>query len=469
MPPPVPSALGRTLGAVDYFTLAFGTIIGVGWVVVMHSWLKRGGPAGAALAFLVGGLLLVPVGVVYGRLTAHIPRADSEIAYLSGRFPPWTSFAVGWMMAFAYLVVCPFEAVAVAELAAQIWPDLRQVPLYAGGGSTVYLTDLLLGLTLVGVITAINYRGVHHSARVQNLFTFGLLAVFVVFATLGLGRGRLANLQPPFAKDADFWGPLASTLAVLGIVPYFMAGFETIPRCSEERAPHFHERRFVSITLLAIGVGIFFYVTVILVTASLHPWQQLAATDSATTAAFQAAFQWDWLVNLILFGAILSLIKVFNGCFLAATRLFFAMGRGELVARGFGAVHPRFQTPTRAIVFAGLFSGLGCFLGKAVLDPITEVGSFAFAVGWFATCLAYCCGAGGDAWHKGKAVGYVGAAVAFLLAAMKLVPFLPVSFNPWEYVALLAWVVLGLVCWFLRPGRKQAIKENRPEELSGVE
>lgn len=451
--PPAPTPLGRALGAVDYFTLAFGSIVGVGWVVVMHNWLQRGGPAGAALAFLVVGLLLVPVGMVYGRLTARIPRADSEIAYLSGLFPRWTSFAVGWMMAFAYLVVCPFEAVAIAEVAAMIWPELRQVPLYALGEHTVYLTDLLLGLGLVGVITAINYRGVGHSARLQNVFTFGLLAVFVVFATLGLGRGRLSNLQPPFAADGAFWGPLASTFAVLGVVPYFMAGFETIPRCSEERSPQFRERWFITITLLALGVGTFFYVSVILVTASLHPWQELAGTRSAITVAFQAAFQWDWLVNLILIGALLSLIKVFNSCFLAATRLFFAMGRGGLVARGLAEVHPRFQTPTRAIVFAGLFSALGCFLGKAVLDPITEVGSFAFAIGWLAACLAYCRGAGDDTGRQGRAIGYAGATIAFLLAAMKLVPFLPVSFKVWEYLALLVWVVLGVGAWFLRPRR----------------
>lgn len=481
---PVPSSLGRTLGAIDYFTLAFGSVVGVGWVVLMNSWLKRGGPVGAALGFLIGGLLLVPVGIVYGRLTARIPRADSEIAYMSGLFPPWTRFAVGWMMAFAYLVVCPFEAVAVAEVAAQILPELRQVPLYEIAGKTVHLTDLILGLSLVLAITVVNYRGVSHSARVQNIFTFGLLAVFCIFATLGLGRGQLTNLEPPFANDGDFWGPLLSTFAILGIVPYFMAGFETVPRCSEERSPHFRERWFITIILLAIGLGIFFYVSVILVTASLHPWQELAKSNSAVTVAFQAAFQWDWLVKLILIGAILSLIKVFNGCFLAATRLFFAMGRAGLMARGFGEVHARFLTPTRAILFAGVFSALGCFLGKAVLDPITEVGSFAFAIGWFAACLAYCRGAGG-AGPKGKVVGYVGATVSFLLAAMKLIPFLPVSFNLWEYVALLVWIEFGLVFWLLRPlpipapsrpggegevrELEQGIKETPPENLSGSE
>jgi amino acid transporter len=454
--PDASPSLRRALGGVDYFTLAFGSIVGVGWIVVMNGWLRRGGPAGAALGFLLGGVLLLPVGVVYGRLTARIPKADSEIAYTEGLFPPGARFAVGWMMALAYLIVCPFEAVAVAEIAAQIVPGLKQLPLYDVGQSTVYLPGLILGLALVLTVTAVNYRGVHHSARLQNGFTFGLLAVFGVFALLGLARGRPENLYPPFAGGDAPAAPLAATVAVLGVVPYFMAGFETIARCSEERSPDFRDRLFTRVTLLAIGLATAFYATVILVTASLHPWEELAGAESATTVAIRRAFGSDLLVNLILFGAILSLIKVFNGCFLAGTRQLFAMGRAGLMAGSFGAVHARFLTPTRAILFAGLFSAFGCFLGKAVLDPITEVGSFAFAVGWLATCLAYCRGAGGAAAQDGRAVGYAGVAVALLLAAMKLVPFLPVSFQTWEYVALLAWAAAGLAFWHFRPGRAEA-------------
>src|SRR5260370_6751071 len=100
---PAPAALRRVLGVKEFFTLAFGSIIGVGWVVVLHDWLGRGGPVGAVLAFVLGGLLLVPVAVVYGRLTAHLPRADSEIAYTAGVFPPAVSFAAGWMMTYGYL------------------------------------------------------------------------------------------------------------------------------------------------------------------------------------------------------------------------------------------------------------------------------------------------------------------------------------------------------------------------------
>jgi amino acid permease len=46
-------------------------MVGVGWLVVMDDWLTRGGPLGAALGFGLGGLALLPIGHVYGRLAAQ--------------------------------------------------------------------------------------------------------------------------------------------------------------------------------------------------------------------------------------------------------------------------------------------------------------------------------------------------------------------------------------------------------------
>src|SRR5215510_5152695 len=93
--------LRRALGAREYFTLAFGTMIGVGWMVVIDDWLMRGGAVGAMAGFLIGGLILIPIGYVYGRLTESMPDAGSEIAYTGVVFPKSVSFATGWMMTLA--------------------------------------------------------------------------------------------------------------------------------------------------------------------------------------------------------------------------------------------------------------------------------------------------------------------------------------------------------------------------------
>jgi amino acid transporter len=434
--------LARALGVVGFFALAFGSIVGVGWVVVMDDWLKRGGPVGAALGFTLGGALLLPVALVYGRLTEKIPDAGAEVSYTAGLFPPWVGFAAGWMMALAYLIVCPYEAVAVGQLAAHLFPALERVPLYQVGAHTVYLPGLLLGLALLGGVVLVNYRGVRYSAGLQSALTLVLLGAFVVFSALGLVRGQAENLAPPFAF-AGLGGAVLSTLLVLHIAPYFLAGFETVGKCSEERSPAFRPRHFTGVTLAALGVGVCFYAVLILVVALLAPWEDLAGEPMATLAAFRYAFRSDLLVNALLLVAILSLIKVLNGNFLAATRLLYALGRNGLLPPGLGRVHPRFLTPTRAILFAGVFSALLSLLGKSVLVPISEVGTFAYAVGWLAACLAYCRGAAGPLSRGQRAVGYAGAAVCVGVLGMKLVPAVPGSFGRWEYLCLAGWAALG--------------------------
>ncbi|HEV8486848.1 MAG TPA: APC family permease [Blastocatellia bacterium] len=443
-------ALMRTLRGKDYFTLTFGSMVGVGWMVVIDDWLTRGGAVGAMLGFLIGGVILFPIGYVYGKLTAAMPDAGSEVAYTAAVFPKGVSFATGWTMTLAYLIVCPYEAVAIGRVGSYVFPQMNRFELYRAGGYPVYLPHLLAGLALTAVIVFVNYRGVQVSARFQNLTTFGLLAIFVVFATLGLLKGDPANLKPPFSDDRGALGGLISTLMVLQIVPYFMTGFEAAPKCSEEASTDFAPTHFTRVIFLALGVGIFFYVVVIGVVTLIQPWQTLTKERFATAVAFERAFGSRLLVQLIMLAVLLSLLKIFNGNFLTTTRLLFAMGRRDLLEERLGRVDDRFRTPTVAVIFVGSITALASFLGQAVLVPISEVGSLASATGWLATCLAFLFGAAGGGSRRGRAIAYCGATVAGLLIVMKLVPFVPGGFGLQEYLALGLWAASGLILWTRR-------------------
>ena len=449
--------LHRALTLVEYFTFGFGTMVGVGWVVLMDDWLGRGGPAGASLGFLAGGLLLVPIARTYGRLVARFPDAGGEIAYAESVFSPPAAFGAAWTMVLSYAIVCPWEAVAVGNLLARVFPALNTLPLYEVAGRAIYAPRLLLGLLVTVLIAAINDRGVRLSGVFQDAATFGLLALFVLFASLAFARGSPANLPPLFARPGSA-GAWLSILIVLQVVPYFMTGFESVGKGSEEARPDFLPARFGRAITLAAVCGFLFYATIILAVAWIFPWRELVTGRLGTEAAFARAFGSPILSRLVVFAAFLSLVKIFNGNFLAATRMLYGIARRGLVHSSLARVHPRNGTPRRAILLVAGFSAVGALLGDAVLVPISEVGSLAVAVGWLTSCVAWVAlarrrsDASSADGRRAAAVptAAFGALVAGAIILMKVLPVVPGSFSRSEWVAFLAWSALGIGFWLFR-------------------
>jgi len=430
--------LARKLRLTDYFTLAFGTMVGVGWLVVMDDWLGRGGPLGGILGFAIGGAILLPIGYVYGQLVMAIPDAAGEVAYTAKVFPQPISFATGWLMLLAYLVVCPWEAVAIGRIAGYLFPALDSVELYRLADKPVYLPHVVVGLGLTGILVWLNYHGIRGSATFQNWTTFGALGLFAALVACGVAKGSPQNFSPLFSGR----GGLVSVLLVMQIVPYFMTGFESVAKCAEEANPEFRERGFFRAIVMAIVLAILFYVIAIAVVAYVSPWPELSHQKFATAVAFESALRSRWVVSLILAAALLSLLRVFNGNFVAASRLLFALGRRGLVDSRLGWVHPVNRTPGVAVIWVGLVTAAAALLGSAILVPITEVGSLASAAGWLAACLAYL---RMNPSSGKRAAAVAGALVAALLVLMKIVPFVPGHFSVYEYFALTLWALAGLL------------------------
>ncbi|MEP6992923.1 MAG: APC family permease [Acidobacteriota bacterium] len=461
MPETMDRQLRRGLTSVEYFTFGFGTMVGVGWVVLMDDWLGRGGPGGAFLGFLLGGLLLLPVARTYGRMVVQIQDAGAEIAYTEGVFPPVVSFAAAWTMVLAYAIVCPWEAVAVGNLLARLMPAMNDFPLYAIGGKTITAPRLLAGLLLTAGVAGINTVGIRLSGILQNFLTFGLLALFAIFTALGLLRGDPAHLEPLFARPGAS-GAVMSILLVLQIVPYFMTGFESIGKESEEARSGYDPRGFARAILLAAVCGILFYCLIIAAVSLVFPWKELVAGRLGTEAAFERAFSSRALARLILLAALLSLVKIFNGNFVASTRLLFGIGKRGLVHPSLSRVHARFGTPTLAILLMTLLTGAAAFLGDALLVPVTEVGSLAVGVGWLATCLSFLLRTrGAGAGVPGRPTAIFGASVSAAIIVMKAFPAVPGSFSRSEWIAFALWCALGAIFWSTRPASRDAFRIER--------
>ena len=292
----------------------------------------------------------------------------------------------------------------------------------------VFLFWFGLAALLVGLVSF----AVHLSWQVQ-------LLLFAVFASGGLAKGKMTNLAPPFSHDG-----LVSILLILQIVPYFMTGFESVAKSAEEANPQFRSQGYFRAILAAMLAGTVFYCVIIFVVAYAYPWQQSIGQhrQSPTAYALHNAVGRPWIVKVILIAALLSLLKIFNGNFLATTRLVFALGRRRMIHPAMADIHERNQTPSAAVLAIGMITAASVFLGSAILVPITEVGSLASACGWLAACVAYF-------YLKPaplqRAIAVVGAVVSLAFIAMKLVPFVPGHFTSAEWIVLALWITLGFL------------------------
>jgi amino acid transporter len=193
---------------------------------------------------------------------------------------------------------------------------------------------------------------------------------------------------------------------------------------------------------MALLVGAGFYVLAVGAVSYIAPWQTLLGRRFATAIAFEYGTHSVWLVRVILAICLLALFQIFNGNFVASTRLVFAFGRRGTIHPAFASIHPTYLSPTVAIFGVTLGTLVGLLLGDAILVPVTEVGSMASAFGWFTTCLSFFLV---EPAPRLRLIATLGILISLLFMLMKLLPIFPGHFSLFEWIALASWLAIGLL------------------------
>ncbi|MEN8162766.1 MAG: APC family permease, partial [Acidobacteriota bacterium] len=427
-----------------------------------------GGPFGTMIAFLLGGLLLVFIGQCYAELTPAIPVAGGEIAFTYKAFGPGLAFLTGWLLAFGYVSVGPFETASLGWLFEHLAPWTKTAALYSVGGSEVSLSLILPGFVIGLVVIVLNYRGVKSSVMFQLATTVLLLVCAVIFTTVAVLKGSFANLRPLFAGNGTLLGGLLSTVAVLGVVPYFMAGFDAIPQAAEESDETLKPRDLSRAILFSIAGGAVFYAIALGAVCLCMPWREAMLLDLPPSEVFERAFGYAWVSKMVLITGFLGLVTSLNGLFLASTRVLFSAGRGGLLPAWFGELHPTHHTPKNAILFAGTFALAGAVIGKAVIIPMVDVGALVFVIAWLLTCLAAIRlrRTAPDLERPYRVrymvTMYAGVAVSVVLILLMVVPGSPAQLQwPLEYVIFGVWLTIGYGLYRRRRSRDDMSEEER--------
>jgi APA family basic amino acid/polyamine antiporter len=472
--------LERSIPFRNYVALGLGVIVGVGWVVYSGQWLQDGGPMGAMLAFLLGGLLLLPIGMCYAEMTAALPLAGGELSFAYKAFGSSVAFLTAWALSLEYVAVTPFETIAIGSLLETLIPAIISEPLYHVGigadKERVALSSILPGLLIGALLIRVNYKGARDSARFQMIVVIALLLCTLVFTSVALFGGDYENLQPLFATKQEgpvSWaGIAAAIISVLVVVPFFMAGFDAIPQAAEEAGTTVPPRKLGYAILLSIICGSVFYVLIILAVSISMPWTVSSKLPMTSSAVFEAAFGYVWAAKLVIFTALLGLITTLNGMYVASSRLLFSLGRGGMLPHWFARVHPTHHTPQNALLFVGLISLIGPFIGKFALAPIVNSSSFVFTLSLTVTSAASI--------HLRRSQPnlarpyraptvflYLGLMVSIILLLLMVLPQSPGQLGTLEFKIIIVWLVLGVIAFYWRKARHPIAKEERDYLILG--
>ena len=165
------SEFNKVFSAWDILVIAFGAMIGWGWVVSSGGWIQKGGVLGAALGFVVGGVMIFFVGLTYAELTAAMPQCGGEHVWSHRAMGPTGSFVCTWAIILGYVGVACFEACAFPTIISYLWPGFLKGYLYTVAGFDIYASWLIVAILVAFGIMLINIVGAKTAAKLQTILT----------------------------------------------------------------------------------------------------------------------------------------------------------------------------------------------------------------------------------------------------------------------------------------------------------
>lgn len=441
----------RVLRQREVVTLSFGAMIGWSWILMTGLWVDKAGSVGVLIAFLIGGIAILFIALTYSELVTAMPKAGGEHVYTHHALGARWSFVCTWALLMAYTTVCLFEAVALPYAVSHLLPAIRFGDLWTLEGFTVDVGFVLLAFAGTALMTVINVVGIRMAAVVQTIVTLVILFAGVVLFSGAFVGGQATHLDPLFGEGIN------GILIVLIMVPVLLVGFDVIPQAAEELDVPMN--RLGWLLMISVVLAILWYGAISFAAASSMPRPALAATEMSSGEAASAVWDSPAAGALLVIGGIGGILTSWNAFIIGGSRLIYALARSGFLPPSLGELHPRFQTPWRAVIVIGLLSCISPLFGREIMLWFIDAGSFGTVVAYIFVPIAFLVLRKREPemvrpyrLKYGKTVGIVAILLGVGLLLLFFPPFESALGTP-EWVILLLWGCVG-VSLYAMYGRK---------------
>lgn len=451
------SKFDKVMGAWDILVIAFGAMIGWGWVINSGDWITTAGFAGSIIAMLIGGVMVFFVGLTYAELTSAMPQCGGEHVFSYRAMGPTGSFVCTWMIILGYVATSAFEATALPTVITYLFPEFNQVYLYSIAGKDIYLTTILLGVGVAVLITFINIRGAKTAAILQTVLT-AIIAIAGIILVVGSAvNGDGANITGQMWESGT-GTTLGSVFKVACMTPFLFIGFDVIPQAAEEiNVPY---KKIGKIMLLSIFLAVAWYLLIIFAVCYIMPQSAIAQEMSSqnglvSAKAIEIAFRSPLMGKVLIIGGLCGIITSWNSFLMGGSRALYSMGESLMIPKMFGKLG-KHKTPEAAIILCGIACVVAPFFGRGVLVWLVDAASFGCVIAYMFVSISFCILRKKKPEmarpYKVKAGRFVGVMAVLMAGFMTLLYIVPASFSAalvWqEWIVVGIWLALGAFFYF---------------------
>lgn len=445
------------MGTSDILVVAFGAMIGWGWVVTSGRWIQSAGTIGTVIGFIIGGIMIYFVGMTYAELTPAMPKDGGEHVFSYKAFGPTGSFICTWAVILSYTGVVCFEAVSLPAIISSVFPSFNQVYLYSVAGSDVYLTGVILASVCSLGIIVINIFGIKDASILQTVLTVTIAAVGVILFIASVINGDSANLEGQVIAGEGFEA-IKNIMSVAVIAPFFLFGFDVIPQVAEEI--NIPLKKIAGVLLLSIICAVAFYGLVVFAVGYALNSSEIAAamqeSGLVTALAMEKMFNSTVMAKVLIVGGFCGVVTSWNSFMIGGSRAIFSMAESRMIPEEFSVLDKKYKTPVNALLLIGVLSLAAPFFGRTMLVWISDVASFA-------CCLVYCMVSMSfiilrkkepdlNRPYKVKHYKFVGLTASLLsgmIVVLFLVPGSSCTLTFQEWIIIGGWALLGLIFYIV--------------------
>jgi basic amino acid/polyamine antiporter, APA family len=363
----------RELGRFDTAMVVVGGIIGAGIFINPYIVAQRlDSPALVLGAWLAGGVVALAGALTFAELGALFPRAGGHYAYLRDAYHPLAGFLYGWGL----LLMIEGGAIAAVAITFAKY-TLRLIGRPETGSPTLAVLGIL-------VVAAVNYVGVKPGSRLLNTF----VVLKLIPLALLIGAGLLLPVPEATAVANGAGTAVAATGrpllfafgAALIPVMFSYGGWQNANYVAEEMKDPVRDLPVSLLAGTALVVLVYGSANFVYLRTLGHAGLAGTFTPAADTARALFGNTGDTLITL---GIAVSTFGFLNLTMLAPTRVYYAMARDGLFPKRVAQLHPRYDTPSVAIVIQSVWA-----VGLVLTGSYAQLVDYVVSADWIFFGLA---------------------------------------------------------------------------------